>query len=175
AMPDNGATQLVTRQYPARARYECAQQRGLGPGQPHFPAVAIDKGLVGQIELAVFDSQGRWGTLVLAPRRWSAKPIEKLLLVQCFHRRWTYPKRRRATSENLVCWLPQCDRPWNNITQVAFQAGQRGTMHDDCRFESPSRSQFERPRLVPSKFNGTARALQQSRNFRTQLDFLRCN
>jgi hypothetical protein len=71
--------------------------------------------------------------------------------------------------------VPQCDRPWNNITQVAFQAGQRGTMHDDCRFESPSRSQFERPRLVPGKFNGTARALQQARNFRTQLDFLRCN
>jgi hypothetical protein len=78
-------------------------------------------------------------------------------------------------SENLVCWVPQCDRPWNNVTQVAFQAGQRGTMHDDCRFESPSRSQFERPRLVLGKFNGTARALQQARNFRTQLDFLRCN
>jgi hypothetical protein len=70
--------------------------------------------------------------------------------------------------------MPQCERPWNNIAQVAFQTGQRGTMYDDCRFEFPSRSQFERPRLVLGKFNGTASRLQQARNFRTQLDLLRC-
>ena len=46
-MPDNSMTQLVTRQYSARAGYECGQQRGLGAGQPHFPAVAIDKGVAG--------------------------------------------------------------------------------------------------------------------------------
>ena len=46
-MPNNSMTQLVTRQYSARAGYECGQQRGLGTGQPHFPAVAIDKGVAG--------------------------------------------------------------------------------------------------------------------------------
>ena len=47
AMTHYSATQLVTRQYLARAGYECGQQRGLGAGQPHFPAVAIDKGVAG--------------------------------------------------------------------------------------------------------------------------------
>jgi hypothetical protein len=177
-MPDNGTTQLVTRQGPARARYECAQERGLGAGQPHLSAVAIDKDLVDQVELAVIDSQnhGRWGTLVfLVPCRWSAKPIEKLLLIQCFHRTWIYPARRRVWSENLVRCVPQYDRPWNNIAQLAFQAGQRGAMHDDCRFNPSSRSQFERPLLALGKLDGTASRLQQARNFRTQLDLLRCN
>jgi len=45
--PGNGVTELVTRQYPARAVYEGGQQRGLGAGQPHFPGVAIDKGMAG--------------------------------------------------------------------------------------------------------------------------------
>src|SRR5262249_2636835 len=45
ATPGNGVTELVTRQYPARTVYECGQQRGLGAGQPHFPAAAIDKGM----------------------------------------------------------------------------------------------------------------------------------
>jgi hypothetical protein len=71
--------------------------------------------------------------------------------------------------------MPQCDRFWNNIAQLAFQAGQRGTMHDDCRVNPPSRSQFERPLLVLGKFDGTASRLQQVRNFRTQLDLLRCD
>src|SRR5262249_19859763 len=56
AMPDDGTTQLVARQYLAGAGYECAQQRRLSAGQPHYPAVAIDKGLLGQAVLAGFDS-----------------------------------------------------------------------------------------------------------------------
>ena len=56
-MPDNGMTQLVTRQYSVWAGYERGQQRGLGAGQPHFPAVPIDKGVAGQVELAIFDSK----------------------------------------------------------------------------------------------------------------------
>src|SRR5262249_53676363 len=47
ATPRNGITELVTRQPPARAVYEGGQQRGLGAGQPHFPAAAIDKGMAG--------------------------------------------------------------------------------------------------------------------------------
>jgi hypothetical protein len=47
ATPGNGVTELLTRQYPARTVYECGQQRGLGAGQPHFPAAAIDKGMAG--------------------------------------------------------------------------------------------------------------------------------
>jgi hypothetical protein len=48
-------------------------------------------------------------------------------------------------------------------------------MHEDGRFNPPSRSQFERPRLVLGKLDGTASRLQQARNFRTQLDLLRCD
>jgi hypothetical protein len=54
-MPDNGTTQLVTRQHPARTAYECREQCGLAAGQLHFPAVSIDKGAAGEVELAVFD------------------------------------------------------------------------------------------------------------------------
>ena len=75
--PGNGVTELVTRQYPARTVYECGQQRGLGAGQPHFPAAAIDKGVAGQVELAVLDFYRRWdGFIALAPSRlrWLAEP-----------------------------------------------------------------------------------------------------
>src|SRR5262245_32124452 len=82
ATPHNGVTELVTRQYPARTVYEGGQQRGLGAGQPHFPAVAIDKGMAGQVELAVPDFYRRWDSFIaLAPWR-RAEPIEQLLFVQ---------------------------------------------------------------------------------------------
>jgi hypothetical protein len=55
ATPGNSVTELITRQYLARTVYECGQQRDLGAGQPHFPAAAIDKGMAGQVELAVID------------------------------------------------------------------------------------------------------------------------
>jgi len=48
-MPDNGTTQLIARQHPARTADECRQQCGLGARQMHFPAVAIDKGAVAEV------------------------------------------------------------------------------------------------------------------------------
>jgi hypothetical protein len=48
-------------------------------------------------------------------------------------------------------------------------------MHDDCRFDPPSRSQLERPLLALGKLDGTTSRLQQARNSRTQLGLLRCN
>jgi len=48
-------------------------------------------------------------------------------------------------------------------------------MDYDRRFYPPSRSQFERPLLVFGKLDGKASRLQQARNSRTRLDFLRCN
>src|SRR5262249_35338087 len=85
ATPGNGVTELVTRQYPARTLYEGGQQRGLGAGQPHFPAAAIDKSMAGKVELAVLDFYRRRDSFIaLAPwrRRWLAEPIEQLLLIQ---------------------------------------------------------------------------------------------
>src|SRR6516165_2273256 len=82
ATPGNGVTELVTRQYPARTVYEGGQQRSLGAGQLHFPAAAVDKGMAGQVELAVRDFYRRWDSFIaLAPwrRRWLAEPIEQLL------------------------------------------------------------------------------------------------
>src|SRR6516165_5514460 len=55
ATPRDGVTELVARQHPARTVHEGGQQRGLGAGQPHFPAAAIDEGMAGQVELAVLD------------------------------------------------------------------------------------------------------------------------
>src|SRR5262245_28816715 len=70
ATPGNGVTELVTRQDPARTVYEGGQQRDLGTGQPHFPAAAMDKGMPGQVELAVLDFYRRWdGFIALAPWR----------------------------------------------------------------------------------------------------------
>jgi len=60
ATAGDGVTQLVARQHPARSVYECGQQRGLGAGQPHFPAAAIDKRMAGQVELAVLDCYWHW-------------------------------------------------------------------------------------------------------------------
>jgi len=48
-------------------------------------------------------------------------------------------------------------------------------MDYDRRFNPPSRSQFERSLLVLGKLDGTASRLQQARNFRTQVDLLRCD
>src|SRR5215472_3623837 len=76
ATPGNGVTELVTRQDPARTLYEGGQQRSLGAGQPHFPATAIDKGMAGQVELAVLDFYRRRDSFIaLAPwrRRWLAQ------------------------------------------------------------------------------------------------------
>jgi hypothetical protein len=73
ATPGDGITELVARQHPARTVYECGQQRGLGAGQPHFPAVAIDEGMAGQVELAVLDFYRRRERFIgLTPwrRRW---------------------------------------------------------------------------------------------------------
>src|SRR5262245_5138567 len=81
ATPGNSVTELVTRQDPARTVYECSQQRDLGAGQPHFPAVAIEKGMAGQVEL-ILDFYRRWdSSIALAPwrRRGLAEPIEQLL------------------------------------------------------------------------------------------------
>jgi hypothetical protein len=121
AMPDNGMTQLVTRQYSVWAGYERGQQRGLGAGQPHFPAVPIDKGVAGQVELAIFDSKNcrRWGSLVdrFSWRcRRSAEPIKKLSLVQRFRRTCICIPQQMARSDDLV--LPQHDRSWNIIAQL---------------------------------------------------------
>src|SRR5262249_31531239 len=83
ATPGNGVTERVTRQDPARTVYEGGQQRGLGAGQPHFPAAAIDKGMAGQVELAVLDFYRRWESFIaLAPWRRRSEPIEQLLLIQ---------------------------------------------------------------------------------------------
>ena len=82
ATPGNSVTELTTRQYPARTVYQCGQQRGLGAGQPYFPTAAIDKGIAGQVELAVLDFYRRWDSFIaLAPWR-RAEPIEQLLFVQ---------------------------------------------------------------------------------------------
>src|SRR5499433_2327935 len=104
ATPRNGVTELVARQYPARTVYECGQQRGLGAGQPHFPAAAIDKGMAGQVELAVLDFYRRWDSFIaLAPwrRRWLAEPIEQLLFVQSIFKRCICPLKRMARSDDL--------------------------------------------------------------------------
>src|SRR5262249_39622005 len=70
ATPGNGVTELVTRQDPARTVYGGGQQRRPGPGQPHFPAPARDKGMAGQVELAVLDCYRRWESFIaLAPCR----------------------------------------------------------------------------------------------------------
>src|SRR5262245_14816108 len=76
ATPGNGVTELVTRQDPARTVYEGGQQRGLGAGQPHFPAAAIDKGMAGQGEFPAPDFyRRRDSSLPLRPwrRRWLAE------------------------------------------------------------------------------------------------------
>src|SRR5262245_18322758 len=68
ATPGNGVTELVTRQYSARTVYEGGHQRGLGAGQPHFPAAAIDKSMAGQVELAILDFYRRRDSFIaLAP------------------------------------------------------------------------------------------------------------
>src|SRR5262245_57879732 len=105
ATPGNSVTELITRQDPARTVHECGQQRDLDAGQPHFPAVAIDKGMAGQVELAVPDFYRRWESFIaLAPwrRRWLAEPIEQLLLVQSVFRKCICPLKRMARSDNLV-------------------------------------------------------------------------
>src|SRR5215472_13960495 len=99
ATPGNGVTELVTRQDPARTVYEGGQQRGLGAGEPHFPVAAIDKGMAGQVELAVRDLYRRRDSFIaLAPwqRRWLAELIEQLLLVQSVFRKCICPLRRIA-------------------------------------------------------------------------------
>src|SRR5262245_35988280 len=112
----DGATELVARQYPARTVYEGGEQRGLGAGQPYFPAAAIDKSMAGQVELAVLDFYRRWdGLIARAPWRhlWSAQQIEQLLLVQsgeCIH-----PQKRIARSDDPVGSLPHQNRFWNLV------------------------------------------------------------
>src|SRR5215813_11628496 len=116
ATPGNGVTELVTRQYPARTVYECGQQRGLGAGQPHFPAAAIDKGMAGQVDLAVLDFYRRWDSFIaLAPwrRRWLAELIEQLLLVQSVFRKCIHALKRMARSHDLVGSVPHQNRCWN--------------------------------------------------------------
>src|SRR5262249_60081374 len=84
ATPRNGVTELVTRQDPARTVYEGGQQRGLGAGQPHFPAAAMDKDMAGQVELAVLDFYRRRDSFIaLAPwrRHWLAELTAPRLLV----------------------------------------------------------------------------------------------
>jgi hypothetical protein len=56
ATPDNGMTQLVTRQLAARAAYECGQKRSLAARQLYFTTVTIDKAAAGQVEFTVPDS-----------------------------------------------------------------------------------------------------------------------
>ncbi|MFZ1090812.1 MAG: hypothetical protein WAN75_16510 [Xanthobacteraceae bacterium] len=56
ATPDNGVTQLVTRQHAARAVYECGQQRSLAARQLYFTTVTIDKAAAGQAEFTVPNS-----------------------------------------------------------------------------------------------------------------------
>src|SRR5262249_51079322 len=111
ATPRNGVTELVTRQYPARTVHECVQQRGLGAGQPHFPAAAIDKGMAVQVELAVLDSYRHWDSFVaLAPcrRRWLAEPVEQF--VQSVFKRYICCLKRMARSNDLVGSVPHQDR-----------------------------------------------------------------
>src|SRR5262249_12631133 len=55
AMPKDGMRELVTRQYAAGTVYECGQQPNLSAGQLRFPALAIDKGVAGQVKLAAPD------------------------------------------------------------------------------------------------------------------------
>src|SRR5262252_6073271 len=114
----NGVTELVTRQDPARTVYEGGQQRSLGAGQPHFPATAVDKGIAGQVELAVLDFYRRWDSFIaLAPwrRRWLAQPIEELLLVQSVFRKCICPVKRMARSHDLVGSVPHQNRCWNLV------------------------------------------------------------
>src|SRR6516164_8017233 len=116
ATPGNGVTKLVTRQYPARTVYECGQQRGLGAGQPHFPAAAIDEGMAGQVELAVLDFYRHWDSFVaLAPcrRRWLAEPVEQF--VQNVFKRYICSLKRMARSNDLVGSVPHQDRCWNLV------------------------------------------------------------
>src|SRR5262245_17950532 len=118
ATPRNGVTELVARQYPARTVYEGGQQRGLGAGQPHFPAAAIDKGMAGQVELAVPDFYRRRDRLTaLAPgrRRWLAEPIEQLLFVQSIFKGYTCPLKRMARPDDVVGSVPHQDRCWNLV------------------------------------------------------------
>src|SRR6516162_5528289 len=116
--PGNGVTELVTRQDPARTVYEGGQQRRLGAGQPHFPAAAIDKGMAGQVELAVLDFYRRRDSFIaLAPwrRRLLAELVEQLLFVQSIFKRYTCPLRRMARSDDLVGSVPHQDRCRNLV------------------------------------------------------------
>src|SRR5262249_37398612 len=79
-----------------------------------------------------------------------AEPIEKLSLVQCFHRKWICPAKRKAWS------APQHDRSRNIIAQLSPQVGMVSAMHDDCRFEPPGGSQLEGPLLVAGKLDSVA-------------------
>src|SRR6516165_11520887 len=117
ATPCNGVTELVTRQDPARTVYEGGQQRGLGAGQLHFPAAAVDKGIAGQVELAVLDFYRRWDSFIaLAPWRcrW-AEPFEQLLLIQSVFRKCIRPLKSMARSDDLVGSVPHQDRCWNLV------------------------------------------------------------
>ena len=71
--------------------------------------------------------------------------------------------------------LLQHDRPWNTITQLSSQTGQVATIHDDCRFKPPSRSQLKRPLLALGELDGIASRPQQASNSRAQLCVLRYN
>src|SRR5262245_8762827 len=118
ATPGDGVTELVTRQDPARTVYEGGQQRGLGAGQPHFPAAAIDKGMAGQGEFPAPDFyRRRDSSLPLRPwrRRWLAELIEQLLLVQSVFRKCICPLKRMARSHDLVGSVSHQDRSWNLI------------------------------------------------------------
>ena len=55
ATSDNGTAQLVTRQHLTGTACKYGQQRELGAGQWHFSAVAINKDVGSQVELAVLD------------------------------------------------------------------------------------------------------------------------
>src|SRR6516162_8673727 len=178
ATPGNGVTELVTRQYPARIVYECGQQRGLGAGQPHFPAAAIDKGVAGQVKLAVPDFyRRRDSSIVLAPwrRLWSAQQIEQLLSVQSICKRYTCPLKRTARPDDVVGPVPQQDRCWNLVAQLLLQAGQVSALHDDCRLDVFTRSKLKRPLRVLSEFGTITRGMQHPRNPSSELDLLRYN
>src|SRR5262245_3096006 len=114
ATPGNGVTELVTRQDPARTVYECGQQRGLGAGQPHFPAAAIDKGMASQVELAVLDFYRRWDSFIALVPRQLAEPIEQLLLTQSVFRKCIRPLTRMARSNDLVGSVLYQNR-WNLV------------------------------------------------------------
>src|SRR5262249_47121403 len=118
ATPRNGVTELVARQYPARTVYESGQQRGLGPGQPHRPAAAIDEGMAGQVELAVLDFYRRWdGLIALAPwqRRCLAQQIEQLPLIQSVFTECIRSLKRLAWPDDVVGSVPQQDRCRNLV------------------------------------------------------------